>query len=209
VLTGTYQDFLTAIAGAGGALTGLLFVALSVAPRRRAVSYPTVIREVRAAAALLAFTSVLSVSLFSLVPGTNAGYPAVTTGIIGLLFTVAGLRSIVMNPETTMQHVRHQASLIILLLAAFGFDLVSGVRLIAQPRSSGAAESLCYVLAGLLLIGIARSWELVGDRDTGILASLSVLVGRDPSTQDTGQQDTGQEDAVPASSDPAPAERES
>jgi hypothetical protein len=201
VLTGTYQDFLTAIAGAGGALTGLLFVALSVAPRRRAMSFPAVIREVRAAAALLAFTSVLSVSLFSLVPGTNAGYPALATGIIGLLFTAAGLRSIVKSPETTMQHVRRQASLIILLLAAFGFDLASGVRLTAAPRSAGGAESLCYVLIGLLLIGIARAWELVGDRDTGILASFSVLVGRDPSTEDTGQE----EDAGPASSGPAPA----
>jgi hypothetical protein len=88
------------------------------------------------------------------------------------------------------------------------------VRLIAAPQSAGGAESLCYVLVGLLLIGIARAWELVGDRDTGILASLSVLVGRDPSTEDTGQEDAGQEDAGqedagPASSDPAPAESES
>jgi hypothetical protein len=203
VLTGAYQDFLTAIAGAGAALTGLLFVALSVAPRRRAVHYPAVIREVRAAAALLAFTSVLSVSLFGLVPGTNAGYPALTTGIIGLLFTVAGLRSIVTSPETTMGHVRDQAGLVILLLVAFGFDLGSGVRLLEAPRSAGGAESLCYVLVGLLLIGIARSWELVGDRDTGILASLSVLVGRGPGTEDTRQ-----DDADRASPAPAPAESE-
>jgi hypothetical protein len=168
------------------------------------VSYPAVIREVRAAAALLAFTSVLSVSLFSLVPGTNAGYPALITGIIGLLFTAAGLRSIVMDPETTTGHLRRQASLVMLLLAAFGFDLGSGVRLLAAPRSTGGAESLCYVLVGLLLIGITRSWELVGDRDTGILASLSVLARRDPSTQGTGQ-----EGADHASSGAAPAEGES
>jgi hypothetical protein len=204
VLTGTYQNFLTAIAAAGGALTGLLFVALSVAPRSRAVSYPAVIREVRAAAALLAFTSALSVSLFGLVPGTNAGYPALITGIIGLLFTAAGFRSIVMSPDTTIVHVRRQASLIILLLVAFGFDLGSGVGLLVAPQSTGGAESLCYVLVGLLLIGIARSWELVGDRDTGILASLSVLVGRDPSAEGTGQ-----EGADRASCDPAPAEGES
>jgi hypothetical protein len=203
VLTGAYQAFLAGIAGAGAALTGLLFVALSVGPRRRAVSYPAVIREVRAAAALLAFTSVLSVSLFGLVPDTNAGYPAVTTGIIGLLFTAAGARSIVMSPETTTDHVRHQAGLIILLLVAFGFDLGSGVRLLAAPHSAGGAESLCYVLVGLLLIGIARSWELAGDRDTGILASLSVLVGRDPSTGEAGQ-----EDADHMSRDPTPPESE-
>jgi hypothetical protein len=32
----------------------------------------------------------------------------------------------------------------------------------------------------LLIIGIARAWELVGDRDTGIIASIAVLSGRDP-----------------------------
>jgi len=177
VLTGTYQTLLTATAGAAAALTGLLFVALSVTPRNRAATYPGVIREVRAAAALLSFTAALSVSLFGLVPGTNAGYPAVATGVIGVLFTVAGLRSILASAETTLGHLRQQAGLIVLLLCAFGFDLASGVRLIAAPRSQGAAESLCYVVIGLLLIGIARAWELVGDRDTNILASIAALAG--------------------------------
>lgn len=182
MLTGTFQTFLLGIAGAAAALTGLLFVALSVTPRNRAASYPVVIREVRAAAALAAFTSVLSISLFGLVPGTNAGYPAVVSGVIGLLFTVAGLRSMLASRETTFDHIRRQASLIVLLLCAFGFDLDAGVRLIAVPSSTGGAETLCYVLVGLLLIGVARAWELVGDRDTGILASIAVLAGR-------GQQD--------------------
>jgi modulator of FtsH protease len=194
VLTGAYQTFLTAVAGAGAALTGLLFVALSVTPRNRAATYPIVIREVRAAAALAAFTSVLSISLFGLVPGTNAGYPAVASGAIGLLFTVAGLRSILASPETTFGHIRRQASLIALLLCAFGFDIDAGVRLLADPHSSGGAETLGYVLVALLLIGITRAWELVGDRDTGILASITVLAGReqrDDREDSAGQSGTG------------------
>jgi hypothetical protein len=128
------------------------------------------------------------------VPGTNAGYPAVTTGVIGLLFTVAGLRSMLASKETTLAHLRRQASLIALLLCAFGFDLGSGLRLIAAPRSQGAAESLCYVVVGLLLIGIARAWELVGDRDTGILASIVVLASRGGHEEDRATQDkTGSE----------------
>jgi hypothetical protein len=194
VLTGAYQTFLTAVAGAGAALTGLLFVALSVTPRNRAATYPIVIREVRAAAALAAFTSVLSISLFGLVPGTNAGYPAVASGAIGLLFTVAGLRSILASRETTFRHIRRQASLIALLLCAFGFDIGAGVRLLAAPHSPGGAETLGYVLVALLLIGIARAWELVGDRDTGILASITVLAGREQRDDDqdpAGQSGTG------------------
>jgi hypothetical protein len=30
------------------------------------------------------------------------------------------------------------------------------------------------------MVGIARAWELVGDRDTAILSSLAVLIGRQP-----------------------------
>ena len=173
------------MATAAAALTGLLFVALSIAPRSRAAGYPAVIRDVRAAACLLAFTNVLTVSLFGLVPGTNAGYPALVTSVTGLMFTAAGLRSIIASPQTTLSHLRQQASLIVLLVMALGFELGGGIRLIARPDSPGGAQTVSYVLVGLLLIGIARAWELVSDRDTGILSSIAVLTGRDHADQDS------------------------
>jgi hypothetical protein len=41
-----------------------------------------------------------------------------------------------------------------------------------------ALTILKNVLVASLLIGIARAWELVGARDTGLFASLAVLSGR-------------------------------
>jgi hypothetical protein len=93
VVTGAYRDVFVAIAGAAGALTGLLFVALSVAPRPRAGQQPDVIRQVRAGAALLAFTNALAVSLFGLVPHNEIGYPAVVVGVGGLRGAGSGVRS--------------------------------------------------------------------------------------------------------------------
>jgi hypothetical protein len=147
VLTGAYHDLLTTVSGAAAALTGLLFVALSVASRSRVAGYPAVIRDVRAAAALLSFTNVLAVSLFGLVPGTNAGFPALVTSVIGLMFTAAGLRSIIASAETTASHVLRQAGLIALLFTAFGFELGGGIQLIARPASPGGAQTVSYVLA--------------------------------------------------------------
>ena len=49
MVTGAYRELFVAIAGAAGALTGLLFVALSVAPRPRMAEHPNVIRQIRAA----------------------------------------------------------------------------------------------------------------------------------------------------------------
>jgi hypothetical protein len=184
VLTGAYQGFFTAIAGAAAALTGLLFVALSISSRSRLANSPAVIRDVRAAAALLAFSDVLTVALFSLVPETNTGYPALVTGVFGIMFTAAGVRSIISSPETTAEQVRRQASLIVALLVAFGFEIYGGIELIANPASPGGAQIVSYVLAGLVLAGIARAWELVSDRDTGIVSSIAVLAGHRVAGQD-------------------------
>src|SRR5260370_38005632 len=93
-----FRELLVAIAGSAGALTGLLFVALSVTPRRDPALAPRIIQQVRAAAALLAFTNALAVSLFGLVPQGNIGYPSIVLGVIGIFFTAASMRSVASSP---------------------------------------------------------------------------------------------------------------
>jgi hypothetical protein len=73
---------------------------MSVAPGRGRTSGPSVIQQVRAAASLLSFTNVLAVSLFSLVPHTNVGYPATALAVVGILFTAARARSIFTSTAT-------------------------------------------------------------------------------------------------------------
>ena len=159
-------------------------MAVSVVPRRGGVSGLEVIQQVRAAAALLAFTNALAISLFSLVPGTNAGYPAVVLGIIGILFTAAGTRSILSSRPARRQQDQ-QLELLILLLLIFGAELASGIALIADSHRSTPLQIIGYAMVSSLLVGIARAWELVGNRDTGIRASLAVLAGRAPSPERT------------------------
>jgi hypothetical protein len=113
------------------------------------------------------------------VPGDNVGYWAVTLAVIAIFFTAAGARSI-FSSHMARRHVPRQLALITLLLVTFTFELAAGIELIRKPHSSGAAEILGNLLVALLIIGIARAWELVGDRDTGIIASIAVLSGRDP-----------------------------
>ncbi len=170
-----YKDLFGIIATSSATLTGLLFVALSVS-NTRAKAHP-VIREFRAAAALLAFTNALAVSLFALVPGTNVGYPAVVLGVTGVFFTGAGIRTSFALHQVRRQ--RHsQLYLIVLLLLAFGVEFGYGLERVLHPHRRAALAPIGYVLIASLHIGIARAWELVGDRDTGILSSLAVLLGR-------------------------------
>ena len=198
MVIGSYREFFGAITGSAGALTGLLFVGMSVAPRRTPAPGLVVIHQVRTAAALLAFTNPLAVSLFGLVPGNNVGYPAAVLGVIGITFTAAGMRSIVSSPATPSQR-RRQLGLLILFLMIFGVELAAGVALIKDPRGVEPVQVIGDALAASLLTGIARAWELVGDRDAGIMASIAVLTGhpRSPAGSD--------EEPVSAVTDPAQA----
>src|SRR5438132_8631648 len=119
MVTGDYREFFVALAGAVGALTGLLFVALSLTPRSTPTLANPVVRQVRASAALIAFTNTLAVSLFGLVPDTNIGYPSAVMGLIGTLFTAAGIRSLLASLSTARQRLR-QLGLVNLLLLVFG-----------------------------------------------------------------------------------------
>src|ERR1700684_2937254 len=94
MVVGGYRELFVAIAGSAATLTGLLFVALSVTPRRGTELGPAVILQVRTSAALLTFNNALAVSLFGLVPNTNAGFPSVVLGVIGIAFSAAAGRSI-------------------------------------------------------------------------------------------------------------------
>ena len=178
MLTPTYRELFVAIAGCAGALTGLLFVALSVSPHRGHGSERYVIQEVRAAAALLAFVNSLTITLFTLVPGTNVGYPAIALGVGGLLFTAAGIRTIV-STRFTRERWRQQSGLVLLLLVIFGSELVNGISALIHPNSEIPVQGISYAIVASLVVGVARAWELVGDRDTGILSSIAVLTGRE------------------------------
>jgi len=186
--TESYRELFTAVATCSAGLTGLLFVAISVSPRDGRPAQPAVIHHVRAASALVAFTNALTVSLFGLVPGNSAGKAAIAVGAVGILFTAASVRSIVTSRDVSAKQALRQAGLITLLLAAFGAELGCGIGVTINRTAVFGPELLGDVLITMLLIGIARAWELVGARDTGILSSLAVLVGRSPDPDESGGQ---------------------
>jgi hypothetical protein len=198
VVTGVYRELFAATAAAAAALTGLLFVAMSVAPQQAVVRGPRMIRQIRASAALLAFTNTLAIALFGLVPGTNVGYPALVVAIIGIFFTAAAIRSIVAS-HASPALVRGQVSLIgILLLICFS-ELIAGAVVIGNPGSETSVQVIGYAVVTSLLVGIGRAWEFIGERETGILASLGILAGRSAAPKaadavDSTRPDSGKPD---------------
>jgi hypothetical protein len=178
VVVGNYRDFFVVIASSSATLIGLLFVAMSVS-MGRAQAHPQVIREFRAAASLLAFTNPFTVALFGLVPTTNIGYPAAIVGTVGVLFIAAGVRT-TLSLSFQQQQRRPQLALIVALLVVFGFQIANGVELIIDSHHEGALGTIGDVLIASLLIGIGRAWELVGEWDAGLIASVARLIGHRP-----------------------------
>lgn len=178
MVTGDYQNLFVVIATSAATLIGLLFVAMSVSGGR-ARRHPQVIRDFRAAAALYAFTNAFTVSMFGLVPRSNIGYPAAIVAFTGLVFTAAGLRTTLSVP-TDGKRPGGPFILIVGLVVVLGFQLFYGIELISDAHHHSVESNIGDILIASLLIGIGRSWELVGDRDTGLFSSLGVLFGHDP-----------------------------
>jgi hypothetical protein len=94
------------------------------------------------------------------------------------------------SQATSRQQLR-QLGLVVWLLLIFGTELIAGIVLLARPDSSSSTQVIGYALVASLLVGVARSWELVGARDTGFFASIMTLVAGRPHVIDDESGDPG------------------
>ncbi len=173
--TASAHQFFAACASVGGALIGLLFVAVSVAPERILGPEASNVHGVRAAATLTAFTNALVVVLFGLIPGFNAGSAATVIAIVGLLFITGALLRLL--PSWRAGQIRAlDLSFLVGLLGVFVVQLIAGIGLERHPADRGDLQILCVLVIVCFLIGIERAWELVGGPSVTLHHELFVRV---------------------------------
>jgi hypothetical protein len=181
-----YHDFPIAVAGASGALIGLLFVAVSVSPERVRRTTTHAEYHARASAAMILFTNALVLSLMTLVPGSSPGWWALASGVSILLFDAAVTRSIVTAARHRLGHWS-SLSLALALLVIAGFEIYAGIRLITEPGNWDPLRTVYYVLIGDLAFGIARGWQLMNMRRITVLSSLRTLARGDEADNDADE----------------------
>jgi hypothetical protein len=180
VVRSTFTEFFAASAASAAGLIGLLFVALTLAASRPDLRDEFVRLETRAGAALLSFINVLVVSLLALIPGDHIGYSAIGLGLVGELYAAASVVALEddRKPDADTERAETSRWLIFTLGTGFALQIAFGILLALQPHTRGWLEGVAAVQVGSLIVGISRTWEIVGVRDPGIRASIRLLKRR-------------------------------
>lgn len=170
----TFHDFFGGCASASGALIGLLFVAISVSPQKLTGDSAHVEHQVRAAAAFSALVSTLVIALVSLLPGANLGEAGIIVAAAGLATSV-GLCVLLLR-EHRDRIRRTDVSMLAILLILYGLQLASAIQLDRSAGNVSYVSDQGALLIGFFLFGIARSWQLVGARDTSLMSTLAAVI---------------------------------
>lgn len=169
------HELFAASAGVAGALIGLLFVAISVEHERLTADDADQLQRVRASAALTSFTNALAISLFALALTDALGWTALVVSVLGLLFVAASVLSL--HRVRQVQPVAAREVLFLVgLVVTFCLQLWYGLRLIDHAGNVGAARGIAAMVIVCFLLGIARSWELIGGPSIGLGKEVTAIV---------------------------------
>jgi hypothetical protein len=167
-------SFFTASVGAGAALIGLIFVAVSIAPERTVMAGAPLERQTVAASAFSALLNAFFISLFALIPGVSLGWVTVTMSILGLWTTAHQGWSLLKHP-TGWQSTIRRVFLILVSMTVYGFELYVATILIKAPSDPYAAFSLATLVAVAYGLGLTRAWQLLGARRFSLANWLNPL----------------------------------
>jgi hypothetical protein len=169
-----FANFFIASAGAGAALVGLLFVAVSLAPEQMVTRRAPMERQAVTGSAFTALINAFFISLFALIPHFNIGSGIVPFSSLCLVTSLIQAWHL-LRLRKGWQSLLRRAFLVVLSFALYGIELVNGFQLLTAPSQVGIVFGLVWCLVGAFAVGLTRAWELLGAQRYGLLGWLSPL----------------------------------
>lgn len=152
------------MAGVGGTLVGLIFIAISIMPDDALTGSASIEKQAIAASAFTALLNPLIVSLMALIPHTqHIGITILVMGLIGLISTFNAAIHLVRRPFHFMSILR-KMSLVLAGLVFYGYELYYSVQSLLSPNNESPLVNVAPFLVILYVLGVTRAWELLGVR---------------------------------------------
>jgi hypothetical protein len=163
----SYADFFTAAASVAGALTGLLFVALSLTPERLRRSSGYVEHQAIAGTAFTALIDALFLALAGLMPDGGTQTTLLVLGLFGLSSSL-GLIWRLWRSRKSEKLSKRWPVLQGIIVTIYTVQCV--LSFTTNNSSSDKVSSILIII--MFATGIARSWELLGLSGGGLLDLL-------------------------------------
>jgi hypothetical protein len=197
VVPQNFVAFFSASTGAGAALVGLLFVAVSIAPEHIVAQDAPIERQAVAASTFTAMVNAFFISISALVPGTGMAIVTLIVSASSIVSSLSLAWHLLRQQRTWLGRLRG-AFLVLVALALYGYEFADAFTLVRDPHNVSAVFFLAGLLIGVYGLGLARAWQLLGARRFGFSGWLSVI--RDLETPGTQTRQT----AVPNEQTSAP-----
>ena len=173
----TFHDFFTSSAAVAGALIGLLFVAIQIAPQRVVGESPSPLHQVAAGTCFSVLINTLLLALTALIPDTNLGRAALILAVVGVGSTV-GLFPFLVRERRKGGLAARQLFLLLVLLGLYGFQFYTATRLLSSPHDVAFLSNQAGLILGFFAFAMARAWELLGAPSPHLLSSLEAWLSR-------------------------------
>lgn len=177
-----FANYFLATAGAGAALIGLLFVAISINPERTFGRDAHPVRQRVASGAFTALVNAFFISTSALIPHTNVGYVTLIMGGIGLLNSLRQGGEFLFGYWRESLAVRlpwpvalRALAFVVVSLILYGYEVVLAVQLLIQPDAVDFVYTLAGILLGIYGLGLVRAWELLGAPRSSLIGWFNPL----------------------------------
>lgn len=186
MVPGNFDTFFATSAGAGAALIGLLFVAISITPENIVKEEASPERRAIANNTFTAMLNAFFISLGALIPDANLGGIVLVFGVLslsnGVGMNLQLLRVQIYQRRFQWRKVTRYIVNILAPLVLYGFECFLAISLILSPGSSGNVGSITIIMIAIYGWGIEQAWEMLGLHRLGLLSIF--LFWRRPAEED-------------------------